>query len=89
VDRDLRLTRLLEAVRRISGKTAGEQATIAELGIDSRHLVDLVFACEDIYGQDLDFGRIDLHPDMSLEDLHRQIIASLPSEHTGRRCERE
>lgn len=74
-DRLLRLAEALGAIMGAHGVT--ERTTIGELGLDSAHLVDVMIACEDLYGTTIDFSAIDIDYDMSIAALHAQLVRAV------------
>lgn len=71
-----RLGQLLEALARVSGHPPSSEAnTLGDLGIDSRHLVELMVACDQIYGREVPFEVLDITVETSVLSLHNQIIA--------------
>jgi acyl carrier protein len=71
-----RLSRLTGEIARITGRQAVEpQATLSELGFDSTHLIQLMLASDSIYGFEVPFEMLDITVDMSVLDLHEQIMA--------------
>jgi acyl carrier protein len=82
--KDVRLVLMMEVLSVRTGKPiADAAATIGDLGIDSRHLADIIFTCEDVYGKDLDFDDIDIDTDTSLAGLHAQILDALERRNSG------
>ena len=79
-DDDVRLARLVAETARLAGRPAAlPQDTLSTLGLDSRHLVGLMLATDVIYEFEVPFEALDLTNDLSLRDLHRSILALLPT----------
>lgn len=75
---DRRLTLLVREIGRASGRDdASARHTLGELGIDSRHLVTLMMACDEIYGLPIAFEDLEFDIDTTPSGLHRQILAWL------------
>ncbi len=49
---------------------------LAEIGIDSLNIVEVIIACEDIYGEfQIDPSKLEFDEMTSLMDMHNQMIA--------------
>jgi acyl carrier protein len=49
---------------------------LAEIGIDSLNIVEVIIACEEIYGRfRIDPSRMEFDEMTSLADMHRQLIS--------------
>jgi hypothetical protein len=76
--RDLQLNELMRALARITGcRVPDAVLTLSQLSIDSRHLVQLMIACDDIYGTAVHFEMLDITVETSIATLHRKILDSL------------
>lgn len=74
---DQRLHRLMSSVSEIIGVPVDdENASIGDLGIDSGYLVDIILACEDIYGGAIDSEAIDISYETSLLGIHEQLLGA-------------
>ncbi|MDR2012689.1 MAG: acyl carrier protein [Rhodanobacter sp.] len=52
------------------------EAPLAEIGIDSLNIVEVIIACEEIYGDfRIDPARLEFDEMTSLADMHNQMIA--------------
>jgi acyl carrier protein len=75
---DARMPELMQAVADIIGRpVADETLSLAALGIDSRDLVSLIVACEQIYGAEFDITAIGIDHDTTLAELHQALLAYL------------
>lgn len=75
--RDERLQKLIASVSEIIGlPVEDEHTSIGDLGIDSRFLVDIILACIDIYGDNIDAEAIDIGYETSLLSIHQQLLGA-------------
>lgn len=75
---DPRLASLLQAIANITGGQIPDGAmTIGALAIDSRDLVNVILACEDIYGGEIDLTRMHLDYDTPVREIHDQIVEAM------------
>jgi acyl carrier protein len=52
------------------------EVPLAEIGIDSLNIVEVIIACEEIYGDfSIDPARLEFDEMTSLADMHNQMIA--------------
>lgn len=73
-----RLASLADALSRITNRRMPSTAsTLGELGVDSRHLVELMVSCDEIYEAEVAFELLDISIDTSVAELDRQIQAQL------------
>jgi acyl carrier protein len=71
---DNRLTGLLQAFARIAGRSLpAAEITFDELDINSHHLVELMMACDEIYGAEVPFELLDITAETTITALHHQI----------------
>jgi len=71
---DEQLSRLMHALSEIVGfRIDDRNASLGDLGVDSRYLPEIILACEDIYGGAVDFDAIEIGYETSLLSLHNQI----------------
>jgi acyl carrier protein len=73
--RDQRLARLMTGISEILGvPVQDENSSVGDLGIDSESLFEVVLICQDIYGNDVDFDRIEVGYNTTLRALHEQLL---------------
>lgn len=79
---DARVGKLIAGISEIVGRPIGDaDASIGDLGIDSKFLIDIMMVCEDIYGSGIDFAAIEIGYETSLLNIHHQL-----SDHVDRRA---
>lgn len=78
MSKDDRLCRLRQALALITGRSLPDATvTLGDLGVDSRHLVELMMACDEIYGSAVPFEELDISIETSIHSLQDQILLSL------------
>jgi acyl carrier protein len=51
------------------------RSSVAELGMDSLFVSEILLVCEEIYGRRIDYSKIEIDEKMTIEDLERHIQA--------------
>ena len=74
-DEDKMLEQLVEEIKRILNKDSIDpDSTLAELGIDSLNVIELILACEQIYTRLANADELKFDEFTTLRDLHKQLI---------------
>ncbi|MBV8093219.1 MAG: hypothetical protein JOY71_24860 [Acetobacteraceae bacterium] len=85
---DPRLQRLVDATSELAATRISDvAATIGDLGLDSQSLAEFLVVCEDIYGDAVDMNEVNLDYEVSLNEIHLQIVRQLDqagAEHRSR-----
>ncbi len=77
MDQDPQLQRLLQGMSEIVGAPIqDEHASIGDLGIDSKYLVDMMLICEEVYGRWVDFDQLEIGYHTSLLNIHEQLLSA-------------
>lgn len=72
---------LLAELRKVTAEslkvdTVDPDVPLAEIGIDSLNIVEVIIACEEIYSRfRIDPSRLEFDEMTSLSDMHRQMIS--------------
>jgi acyl carrier protein len=75
---DPRLHSLMKATSDLIGTMINDNgATLGDLGLDSQSLAEFIVICEDIYGDTVDMNEVELDYDVSLREIHLQIMQQL------------
>ncbi len=65
-----------EVARVLNVESVGVDTGLAELGIDSLNVVELILLCEHIYGRPVDDSALTIDQYTTLRELDRQLLAS-------------